>query len=283
MSEYVDVEFLITQFLAFIPLLISAILVLLVFYIIKRVTSTALRNTLIRAGMDRPLVELLVDQFYATTVLIIGVAMAASQLGIDIGAALAGIGVAGIAIGFAAQDTLSNVISGIMIFWDKPFSVGDYITVSDQYGRVTEITLRSTRIRTNQNTFVVIPNKVIVDQVLVNSSKRGNMRVEVPVGIAYGESISEARTVLLEAVSTLRVIMTDPVPDVVVEALADSSVNLLVRVWISEASREKPVYFRVIEVCKDALDQAGIEIPFPHRQLIADWEKVSNISLDTTV
>ncbi len=200
--------------------------------------------------------------------------MAASQVGINVGAALAGLGVVGIAIGFAAQDILSNIIAGFVIFLDKPFEVGDLIQAEEHYGSVTNITLRSTRIRTPQNTYVVVPNKRIIDAVVVNHSKHGETRVDVPVGIAYKESIPDARKVLLDAVSGLKDVVDHPVPSVVVDELGGSSVNLTVRVWIENAEREKPVFFSVLEASKLALDAAGIQIPYPHLQLF--WDDVED-------
>jgi small conductance mechanosensitive channel len=196
--------------------------------------------------------------------------MAADQVGINVGAALAGLGVAGIAVGFAAQDTLANIIAGFLIFLDKPFAVGEWVNVAGQYGEVSSITMRTTRIRTNNNTYVVIPNKKIIDEVLVNHSKHGETRVDVPVGIAYKESVPKAREVILRALGEMDVVLKSPAADVVVTELGGSSVNLDVRVWISNASRERPTYFHVMEASKLALDAAGIEIPYPHLQLFVE-------------
>jgi small conductance mechanosensitive channel len=226
---------------------------------------------------------MLVDNVYGLAVLIVGAVSAAAQLGINVTAALAGISVAGLAVGLAAQDSLSNMIAGFLIFWDKPFHVGDYVTVMDQYGRVVEITMRSTRIRTQRNTYVVIPNKHIIDSVLVNHTRHGEIRVEVEIGIAYRESIPAARRVLLDAVSKVEGVLADPAPDVVVKQTGASSVDLLVRVWIDDAGVERRTYFRAIEACKLALDAAGIQIPFPHLQLFVDsveervWRRVAGL------
>ena len=184
-----------------IPDLLAAMVVLAAFYVAFRLSRRPLKMVFERAGMHAKLVELLVDSIYRYGLLAVALVMAASQLGINVGAAIAGLGVAGIAVGFAAQDSLANVISGIIVFLDKPFIVGDWITVEDEYGTVTNITLRSTRIRTPRNSYVVIPNKKIIDTVLENHSKHGRLRVDVPVGIAYKEDIATAREVLLEAVN----------------------------------------------------------------------------------
>jgi small conductance mechanosensitive channel len=269
-SQFLNVEEIATSAVAFVPRFLVAIVILFVFWLSFRLTNGPLSALMRRSGLEPVLVTLLVDKIYRFALLVFGLVMAAGQVGINVGAALAGIGVVGIAVGFAAQDMLANVISGFVIFWDKPFGVGDFITVNDQYGAVTNVTLRSTRIRTNRNTYVVIPNRRIVDDVLVNHSKHGETRLDIPVGIAYKENIPEARDVILAAVTGLEGVADKPAPSVVVDGLGDSSVNLLVRVWIDEAREEQPVFFRVVEASKLALDAAGIQIPFPHLQLFVD-------------
>ena len=239
-AELIDVKELMTTFVAFVPRVGAALLVLVAFWLVYRASRPALRVALQKAEFHEALIELMVDNLYRYVVMIVGLVMAVDQLGINVGAALAGLGVAGLALGFAAQDSVANVISGIMIFWDKPFIVGDWIRTEGNYGKVAEITLRSTRIRTNRNTYVVIPNKTVIDAVLENHSKHGELRIDVPVGIAYKEDIRRAREVLLGAVRALPDVMAKPQPDVVVEA------------------------------SKLALDAAGIQIPFPHLQLFID-------------
>jgi small conductance mechanosensitive channel len=144
--------------------------------VLARVLGRVLRRLMDRAGMEEALIGLLVDNILYYAVMVVGLVMAAAQLGINAGAALAGLGVIGLALAFAAQDSVANVISGIIIFWDKPFVIGDWIKVEEQFGRVNNITLRSTRIRTPRNTYVVIPNKSIIDAVLENLSQHGELR-----------------------------------------------------------------------------------------------------------
>jgi len=283
LREMLDLRAIYTKLVQFVPHLLVALLILLAFWIFYRATQGALRTLLHRAGLEPPLVHLLIDNIYHTVLILFALIMAADQVGINVGAALAGLGVAGIAIGFAAQDSLANIIAGFVIFWDQPFRVHDWVRVADQYGQVMGITLRTTRIRTRNNTYVVIPNRKVIDEVLVNHSKHGETRVEVPVGIAYKESIPEARRVLLDALKELPELRKDPPPDVVVVELGDSSVNLHARAWIDDASHEQPIFFLVLETCKLALDRAGIEIPYPHLQLFVEnvqdrvWEKAERL------
>jgi len=283
MIEYVNIQQLVTRAAEFIPRFAAAMIVLLAFWLIYRVTAAALQKVMSKAGIQQAIADLLIRNVYRLLLMAFGIVMAAGQLGIDVGAAIAGLGVAGIAIGFAAQDTLANTIAGIVILWDQPFVVGDTVTVADQYGRVANITLRTTRIRTPQNTYVVLPNRRIVDEMLVNHSKHGYVRVDVPVGIAYKEDIGDARRVILDAISDAGYALSDPAPDVVVSGLGASSIDLMVRVWIDHAEEQPAVSADVVERAKNALDAAGIQIPFPHLQLFVDsveervWKRVEEI------
>ncbi|MBZ0173065.1 MAG: mechanosensitive ion channel family protein [Phycisphaerales bacterium] len=279
----VDVQTLLTGIVAFIPDLIAAFLILFAFLILYRVTRIPLSAAMRHSRMHDKLIELLINNIYRYTLVIFGIVMALDQLGVNVTAALAGIGVAGIALGFAAQDSVANVISGFLIFWDKPFEVSSWIRVEGQYGQVSDITLRTTRIRTAQNTFVVIPNKNIIDSVLENYTKHGEIRVDVPVGIAYKESIVAARQAILEAMPDISWVRSDPAPDVVVASLGDSSVDLLVRVWIDDPGERPKTISVVTEVAKTALDAAGIEIPYPHLQLFLEnvedrvWDRLAPV------
>jgi len=281
--RFVDPENLTTLVITYVPKVFAAILVFLAFWLLTRLTRRPLRKALHRADFDDALIRLLVDNLYKFTILLLGLFMALGQLGINVGAALAGMGVAGIAVGFAAQDSLANTIAGFLIFWDKPFQVGQVVETQGQYGKVTSITMRTTRIRTPNNTYVVVPNKEIIDDVLVNHSMYGESRVDVPVGIAYKEDVEAARGVLLDAVQSVEGVKDQPSPAVALTELGGSSVNLEVRIWVDDAEDEKATYAAVLERCKRALDDADIEIPFPHLQLYVDeigepvWERAERI------
>lgn len=285
LGQFLDPAQIGDMVIGFVPKLIVAGLVLFAFWVILRITRPALRSLLAKADFENALIRLLVDQVFRTVVWAIALVMAVSQLGVDVGAMIAGLGVAGIAIGFAAKDSLQNTIAGFLIFWDKPFKVGDFITTQSQYGEVTNITMRTTRIRTPNNTYVVIPNSQIIEDALVNHSIHGDTRVVVPVGISYASDIDRAREVLLEAAAAVQGVLSDPAPTVVVTELADSSVNLAVRAWIEDAQQERATFQRTLEACKKALDKAGIEIPFPHLQLYLDgvkdgvWERAAELQL----
>lgn len=252
------------------PRVALALLVLFGFWLLLRTARPLLRRILARANFDKTLIDMLVDGLFKGTVVVVALITAASQLGVNVAAALAGLGVAGIALGFAAQETVANLIAGFLIFWDHPFKIGDFITTQGQSGRVQEITMRTTRIRTMENTYIVIPNKQIIGDMMVNHSMYGETRINVPLGIAYKERIAEAREVLLPVLRSLPGVLEQPAPELVAKSLGDSSVDLLAMVWIADASQQGPTTFAVVEACKVALDGAGIEIPFPHLQLFIE-------------
>ena len=283
LSRFLDLQALMTGLVEYLPRIFAATLICTAFWFGFRLVRRPLDAALQRMEIQETIRVLLVDKLFRYSVMLMALVMAADQLGFNVAAALAGLGVAGIALGFAAQDSVANVISGVMIFWDKPFQVGDWIETEGEYGKVTEITLRSTRIRTMRNTFVVIPNKRVIDVTLENYSKHGAMRIDVPVGIAYKENVFEARKVLLDAVGRIDGLSADHASDVVVLALGDSSVNLAVRVWIDSGEHNRTIFSRVLEASKTALDEAGIQIPFPHLQLFVDdvqdrvWKGLSSV------
>jgi small conductance mechanosensitive channel len=269
-AELVDLQALMTRLIEYLPRVGAAVFVFAVFWSVFRVVRRLLDAGLTKMDVHAAVSDLLVDKLFRYAVVLIAVVMAADQLGFNVAAALAGLGVAGIALGFAAQDSVANVIAGVLIFWDKPFQVSDWVKTEGEFGQVVEITMRSTRIRTMRNTFVIVPNKRIIDATLENYSKQGAMRVDVPVGIAYKESVADARRVLLGAMAGLDGLSATQGPDVVVTELGDSSVNLAVRVWIDNGATSQSTFSQVLETSKAALDEAGIQIPFPHLQLFVD-------------
>lgn len=269
LKEVVNYKSVLTKILSYMPKLILASVILLFFYLVFASSKILFKRILMQAKVDENISKLVIKA-YKYILMIFGFIIALDQLGVNVGAAIAGLGIAGIALGFAAKDTVANIISGITVFMDKPFTIGDYIEVENSYGMVVEITLRSTRIRTLQNEYVVIPNQSIVNEKLINHSKHGGVRVEVPVAIAYKENIDKTREALLKTTKGDKRIISKPKPVVVVEKLGTSSVNVALKFWINNVGMEKPITFEYLEKVKKALDKAGIEIPFPHLQLFID-------------
>ena len=183
----------------------------------------------------------------------------------------------GLALSFAAQDTVGNIISGVVIIIDGPFKEGDWIAMGQMHATVTEIRLRTTVLTTFDNETVVVPNKQLAQERIVNYTMTPKTRVKVPIGIAYKEDMQRARNIMLETVKGDDRILPDPAPKIIVTDLGASSVNMQLRFWTEDPLLKFSLMWEYTEKCKQALDRAGIEIPFPHMQLFL--EKTEGLQL----
>lgn len=243
---------------------IGAVLLICAFYFF---TAHLLEAALRKTSMQESLINITVRSLYRGVVIIVGLIIILGQLGINVTAAVAGVGVLGLAVGFAAQQTLANIFSGFGIFADKLFASGDWVKIADNYGEIMTITLRTTKIRTLDNTYVSIPNSLVTSSPVINYSAEGMLRITARVNIAYKESVDAAREALINEVSKIKGIKKNPPPVVVVDKLGESGVQLLVRMWVDDAGAEQKYFFLLTETCKQALDKANISIPFPQRDI----------------
>jgi small-conductance mechanosensitive channel len=254
---------IINNILAYAPSFITGVGIIIFYVIFYLTTARFLSITLSKTAMQPSLIQVIIKSLYKWIIVVFALISFFGALGVDVTAALAGVGVLGIAIGFAAKETLANIMSGFSIFIDKLYKRGDWVTIAGQYGQVKVITLRTTKIRTLDNIFVIVPNAAVTTEAVTNYSEDGMVRISVDVGIAYKESIDEAREVLMQAAKNIAGVRAEPEPNVVVDTLDDSSVNLKVRMWVDDAGTDPSFRFALTEACKKALDEAGITIPFP--------------------
>lgn len=252
------------------PDVLAAVFVGLVAYVVFRLVHLAVTRTLQRTGAGSSGLRDLIDNGLKVAGWSVVLLLALSQVGLDLTTAVAGLGILGLAVGFAAKDALENLISGVMIMVDRPFRVGDYLEIEGEKGVVTRFTLRSTRIRTLQDRTIVMPNIKMIDQKLINHSEQPRVRIDVPFGIAYKESIAGARETVLAILEGDDRVLADPEPEVVVVDLDDSSIDLELRFYVSDARQEPQLMVEYLEKVRVALGEAEIEIPFPHLQLFID-------------
>lgn len=243
------------------------LLILLVFKILAsiagRITRKALSTPKLKAS------ELLKD-FFATvvgkTIFLIGLLIAIGNLGVDIGPLLAGVGVVGFVIGFALQETLGNFAAGIMILLYRPYDVGDFISAAGVSGGVQSMSLVSTNIKTPDNQLLVVPNSKIWGDVITNVTANETRRVDLTVGIGYGDDIDHAEKVIAKILEAHELVLKTPEPAIKVGSLGDSSVNILVRPW-TKTSDYWTVYWDLTKTIKQEFDKEGINIPFPQRDV----------------
>jgi len=188
-----------------------------------------------------------------------------SLYNVNVNALIAALGVGGLALSLAAQDTLSNVISGIMIMLDQPFRVGDRIEISrlGTWGDVVDIGLRSTRIRTRDNRLVIVPNNTIsTDQIVNYTYPDPRYRIQIEIGIGYGQDIEKVRKVLVDTVRKVEGVLPDKPVDALYVAMGGSAMTFRVRWWIHSYVDTRRMFDRVNTALQVALDQAGIKSPF---------------------
>ena len=218
-----------------------------------------------RSGMDEMLRKFLRNIAFAILMIFVVIATI-SSLGIQTASLVAVLGAAGLAIGLALQGSLSNFAAGVLMIVFRPYKLGDLVNVADTLGFVEEVDVFTTTLRQPDKTKIIIPNGQIMDSKITNFMDSETRRLDLEVGIGYGDDIDLAKRVLLEALKANEYVLESPEPKVTVASLGDSSVNLAVRPWIRSADYA-PASHDVTELIKKTLDANGINIPFPQRDV----------------
>lgn len=261
LQDTFNLPHLVDRAVNWIPSLVSALIVMLVFWALWRTARIGLGFVVRRSNIDATLAE-----FLQTTVqyvlLTIGVVSALAQLGIDTSALLTSLGVAGLTIGFAARDALSNMISGIFIFWDRPFVIGDLVEIGDAYGRVDSITLRSTRVVTVDGRMLAVPNSEVINKTVASYTNFPHLRLDVAFTVAVTEDLQKVRRAALSVCEGAPQFMPEPAPQVVVTALNDYNVALELRAWLDDEKQHIPARLALREALFEALRSAGVDMPF---------------------
>jgi small conductance mechanosensitive channel len=201
-------------------------------------------------------------------VLTIAVVSALSQVGINTGSMLASLGVAGLTLGFAAKDTLSNLISGLFIFWDRPFVIGDLVEIDGNYGRVDIITMRSTRVVTVDGKMLAIPNATIVNSIVKSYTNFPHLRLDIPYTIGVDEDYAEVTRIMLEVAGRHPQCMGDPPPRAVMKVVNDYNVEIELQMWIDDEKQHTDVRFEIRRAVYEALRSAKVVMPYETLQLV---------------
>jgi small-conductance mechanosensitive channel len=253
--------------IASLPSLVLAAGVFLLFYILANVARRVAAQLSERITEDASLRNLF-GTLARVAVLVIGVFCAASVLfpGLSAGDLVGVLGLSSVAVGFAFKDIFQNFLAGVLILAQRPFQIDDQIVVAGYEGAVEDISVRSTLLRTYNGERVIIPNATIYNSEVQVRTAHENRRTSFSTGIGYGEDIEEGREVIRQATLECEGVLDDPAPQIFVSGHGDSSVNFDVRFWTksrqADATRTKN---EVATKVKYALDEAGIEIPYPYR------------------
>jgi small conductance mechanosensitive channel len=243
-----------------VPRIIIALIVLWIGLKLVKLLLKAMRRLMERKQIDVSLQSFLISLTDIALKVMIIIAVL-GMIGIETTSFIAVLGAAGLAVGMALQGTLQNFAGGVIILLLKPFRVGDYIDAAGVQGTVKHIQIFNTIVETPDKKMVIAPNTDLATKTLINYSRSENRRVDVKVGIAYGESVDNARKVLLELAKAYPLVIDEPAPMVVVTALADSAVSLELRVWAKNADYWE-TFFYLNQAVYDKLNEVGIQIPF---------------------
>ena len=232
---------------------------------LSKLLSRAVDRVLLRFGVEQTLRDFMRGLVHAIGVVVVAVA-ALDALGVPTTSLLAVLGAAGLAIGLALKDSLSNIASGVMLIVLRPFRAGDAVLVAGTEGIVEQVRIFQTVLRTPQNHDVILPNSQITSAPIINYTARSQRRIDLTVGVGYGDDIGTARSVLLGLATGHAQVLDEPAADVLVSNLGESSVDLTLRAWVGT-----PDYITarsdLIEAIHRDFTRAGVSIPYPQRDL----------------
>lgn len=245
----------------FISNMLVAVATFAAYYLLWRIIDLIAKSLTKRTKVDRTTRDFMLTALKFSVLSLAGV-NALAAIGVNTASLITSLGIAGITIGFAARDALSNLISGILIYWDRPFVIGDLLEVGGHYGRVEKITLRSTRVITPDGRMLAVPNTEIINSTVASYTNFPHLRIDIPITIGVGEDLQRSRELLLDLVRDDPAFMKDPAPVVVVNKLNDYNVEIQMEAWLHDERQHVPARAKLREAAFNALTQAGVDMPF---------------------
>ena len=242
-----------------------AALLLLIGILASRITKRAVRR--LGERYMSPQQAMLASRAASTAIVIVTLAAALTQAGIDLSVALGAAGIVTVAIGFAAQTSASNLISGLFLMGEKPFVIGDFIQLGSTQGEVISIDLLSAKLRTVDNLLVRIPNETLLKSEIVNLTRFEKRRLDLPLDLAYGSDLEKVKRLLFELAAASELAMKDPEPPFAFLGFGESALNLRFSVWVAPADYLE-LKTRLLTEIKTSFEKEGIQFPFPHRTLV---------------
>ena len=253
------------------PKLVYTIIVLIIGLWVIRMITSGVRRMIQKSSVDDSLTTFLAS-LVSMVLKVVLVITVIDMLGIQATSFIAILGAAGLAVGMALSGTLQNFAGGVMILVFKPFKVGDYIDAQGHAGTVNQIQIFNTILKTPDNKTIIIPNGGLSTGSMVNYSTESTRRIDFTFGIGYDDDIDKAKAILKEIADNEGRILPDPEYMIAVSNLGDSSVDILLRIWVNSSDYWN-VYFEMFEKVKKTFDKEGISIPFPQRDVHLYQEK----------
>jgi len=201
-------------------------------------------------------------------IIIFGVFLSTQIIGLNLGSIAVLFGFLGVGIGLGLQNLTSNFVAGLLILIERPISIGDFVEVGGQIGKVTSINIRTTFVQTLDNVTVIVPNSKLIDENVTNwSILDRKVRIHCPIGVEYGSDVQKVKDILLEIADSHPKVLKTPAPEVWFEEFADSSLNFKLLIWIGRAEEEKPIRSDINFAIDEEFRKGNITIPFPQRDI----------------
>ena len=266
LAEYFDPTRLLRWLADVIPNILTALAIALAFVVLARVIGRAIDALRDRTKLD-PTVVSFVRTGVRYTIMIVALLSILAEVGVDTKSLLTSLGIVGLTVGFAAKDTLSNVISGLFIFWDRPFVIGDLVEIGGNYGKVQDITLRSTRVVTVDGKMLAIPNTTIVNSSVASYTNFPHLRLDIEITVGVDEDLPRVRRIFEELVEDQEGLMSTPPPEMVLTSVNDFNLTLHFRVWLDDEREHIAQRFKLRERLFGALRQEKVDMPYETLQL----------------
>ena len=257
---------------------INVVIAIAIFYVGRMVISLVVRGlhkVMRRQEVDKTL-ETFVCNLVRMVLLVVVVIAAIGQIGIETTSFIAIFGAAGLAVGLALQGSLSNFAAGVLIVLFRPYRVGDFIEAAGINGSVEQVQILTTILKTGDNKQVIVPNGQIMDSIITNYSANDTRRVDMVVGVSYDDDLDKVRDTIKELIAAEDRILDEPACTIAVSALADSSVNFVVRPWVKTPDYWG-VMFDLTEAIKKRFDKDGITFPFPQQDVHVHTVRDENV------
>ena len=247
---------------------IKAAIALVIFYVgraIARLLVKGVRKVMQAQNVDQ-ILESFVSSLAYWAIMTFVIIAAIGQIGVQTTSLIAIMGAAGLAIGLSLQGSLANFAAGVLIVMFRPYRVGDFVEAAGVAGSVVQVQILTTVLKTGDNKQIVIPNGQIMGSIITNYSANETRRVDLTIGVGYGDDLDKVRSTLQDLIDADERILKDPASLIAVSELGDSSVNFVVRTWVNSADYWG-VYFGLTEAIKKRFDQEGISFPYPQQDV----------------
>ena len=243
----------------------TALAIFLIGKFLVRLVVSAISKVMQKQAVDKTL-ETFICNLVRISLMVVVVIAAIGAMGIQTTSFIAIFGAAGLAVGLALQGSLSNFASGVLIVLFRPYRVGDFIEAAGIAGSVEQVQILTTILKTGDNKQIIVPNSQIMDSIITNYSANPTRRIDMVVGVSYDDDLDKVRKTIEDLIAAEDRILAEPAPTIAVSALADSSVNFVVRPWVNSADYWG-VMFDMTEAIKKRFDKEGISFPFPQQDV----------------